>query len=262
MAKISITKKESKQLVTEIINVAKYVDKREYVVVYDSNRMLDKLYLIDVTTGKEMLTDKKVVIPDNTIQEYILRARTAIETRGMVVFRKQLEDEIYKTELSFSKTQRNSKASNQINGKNVENGSELEVSEKELDLVAYFVESNKRYRSGTTYFLEQPLSEFQKKLLDNHKDRLNEENDYLFYYVLTSTSLRLSISNMESYAKGELERAFRNNVPALFDGCLRTLGVEETLKQTLALFDKKSELEEYLYLQLVKRVDFPVMDKV
>ena len=153
MAKVSITKKESKQLVTEIINVAKYVDKREYVVVYDSNRMLDKLYLIDVTAGKEMLTDKQVVISDNTIQEYILRARTAIETRGMVVFRKQLEDEIYKTELSFSKPKSNYKASNQIkgNGENVENGSELEVSEKELDLVAYFIESNKRYRSGTTY---------------------------------------------------------------------------------------------------------------
>lgn len=75
-------------------------------------------------------------------------------------------------------------------------------------------------------------------------NRLNEDNDYLFYYVLTSTSLRLSISNMELYAKGELGRAFKDNVPALFDGCFRTLGVEETLKQTLALFDKKSELEE------------------
>lgn len=258
LAKLSITKKDAKSVVTEIVNVAKFVDKREYAVVYDSNRMLDKLYLVDVTASKELLTNKLLVIEDSIIQEYILRARTAIETRKMVDFRKQLEDEIYKTEIvPLAKPKRQLKSENKVSG-GINLTSEQSTKEEVIDFAAYFIESNKRYRAGTTYVLERPLSDFEKKLLENHKDRLNENNDYLFYYVLTSTSLRLSISNMESYAIGELERGFRNNVPALFDNCLRSLGVEETKKQTLALFNKKSELEERLYKELVKRVDFPV----
>lgn len=236
-----MTKKEAKVVVEYLVKASHIVDNIEYSLIYDNTKMYDKYRLLDSKSEDLSYNKGKEILTNDKIQVYIQEIRDSIENRTFSKLKKRIEDEVYHLELP----------------------KEIFIEEKET-ILEYFQKVQKKYRYGTAFKTNLEISrESEKKLLERCRV-LNDNNKFLFYTVLTSDLVRVSVSNMEYYAGNNprIELSLRNNLPSVYDECLTNLGEEELKRETQLLLQRKAKLERKAYDNLVKYMNWKEIEEI